>query len=486
MNKEYKYTVEQLKEDMRLVQVMPHQRQIAYQEMEFFCFIHFTVNTYTGREWGTGDESENIFHPVKMDAKQWAKAAKDGGMKGMILTCKHHDGFCLWPSKYTEHSVKNSPYKEGKGDIVKEVADACREYGLKFGIYLSPWDRNSTYYGEGDAYNDYYVNQLEELLTSYGDIFVVWLDGACGEGANGKYQSYDWDRYFEVIRRLQPNACIFGCGPDIRWCGNEAGQTRPSEWSVVPADMADAEKVSSLSQHEDNVKFRERGIDSTLMDLGSRERLKKEEKLIFYPAETNFSIRPGWFYHPEEDDKVRDFANLKDIYLKSVGGNTTMLLNVPPTPEGLLHEKDVAVLAQLGNFIREAFADNIALQAQMSSLPPTDVQGNDVQVLKTDDMDSYFENPVGMRELEITLEWKKEQRIAYLVLKEAIQFSQRVEQFAISCIREEGTEETVYEGTVIGHKKIVPLGGIKTRKLKVRITDARVAPMLSFIGVYGK
>lgn len=486
MNKVYKYTEEQLKEDMRLVQVIPHQRQIVYQEMEFFCFIHFTVNTYTGREWGTGDEPENIFHPVKMDAKQWAKAAKDGGMKGIILTCKHHDGFCLWPSKYTEHSVKNSPYKEGKGDIVKEVADACREYGLKFGIYLSPWDRNSKYYGEGDAYNDYYVNQLEELLTSYGDIFVVWLDGACGEGANGKYQSYDWDRYFEVIRRLQPNACIFGCGPDIRWCGNEAGQTRPSEWSVVPADMADAEKVSSLSQHEDNVKFRERGIDSTLMDLGSRERLKKEEKLIFYPAETNFSIRPGWFYHPEEDDKVRDLENLKDIYLKSVGGNTTMLLNVPPTPEGLLHEKDVAVLAQLGSFIREAFADNIALQAQMSSLPPTDVQGNDVQVLKTDDMDSYFENPVGMRELEITLEWEEEQRIAYLVLKEAIQFSQRVEQFAISCIREEGTEETVYEGTVIGRKKIVPLGDIKTRKLKVQITDARVAPILSFIGVYGK
>lgn len=486
MNKVYKYTEEQLKEDMRLVQVIPHQRQIVYQEMEFFCFIHFTVNTYTGKEWGTGDEPENIFHPVKMDAKQWAKAAKDGGMKGIILTCKHHDGFCLWPSKYTEHSVKNSPYKEGKGDIVKEVADACREYGLKFGIYLSPWDRNSKYYGEGDAYNDYYVNQLEELLTSYGDIFVVWLDGACGEGENGKYQSYDWDRYFEVIRRLQPNACIFGCGPDIRWCGNEAGQTRPSEWSVVPADMADAEKVSSLSQHEDNIKFRERGIDSTLMDLGSRERLKNEEKLIFYPAETNFSIRPGWFYHPEEDDKVRDFENLKDIYLKSVGGNTTMLLNVPPTPEGLLHEKDVAVLSQLGNFIREAFADNIALQAQMSSLPLTDVQGNDVQVLKTDDMDSYFENPVGMRELEIALEWEKEQRIAYLVLKEAIQFSQRVEQFAISCIREEGTEETVCEGTVIGRKKIVPLGDIKTRKLKVRITDARVAPILSFIGVYGK
>lgn len=484
MNQKDYYTEEQLQEDMRLVQIVPHQRQIAYQDLEFLCFIHFTVNTYTGKEWGLGDEQEEIFNPVRMDARQWAKTARDGGMKGIILTCKHHDGFCLWPSKYTEHSIKNSPYKNGKGDIVREVSQACREYGLKFGIYLSPWDRNSSFYGQGDAYNDYYVNQLEELLTLYGDIFVVWLDGACGEGANGRYQSYDWDRYFEVIRRLQPDACIFGCGPDIRWCGNEAGQTRPCEWSVVPADMADAEKVSGFSQHEDNIKFRERGIDSTLMDLGSRERLKKEEQLIFYPAETNFSIRPGWFYHTEEDDKVRSFENLKDIYIKSVGGNTTMLLNLPPTPEGLIHENDVAVVEELGKFIQEAFADNIAPQAHMTSVPAKDVNGNTVQTIRTDTIASYFENPAGERELEIVLEWETERELNYLVLKEAIQFSQRVERFTVFC--EKNIQTPIFEGTVIGRKKIIPLHGIKTKKLSIQITDARVAPILAFVGVYEK
>ena len=317
-----------LKEDKRLIEAVPTARQIAYESMEFFCFIHFTVNTFTGREWGDGTEPESIFNPTELDAKQWAKTAAEGGMKGLILTCKHHDGFCLWPSKYTEHSIKNSPYKNGKGDIVRETMEACREYGLKFGVYLSPWDRNNEFYGKGKEYDDYYVNQLTELLTEYGDIFVVWLDGACGEGANGKVQKYDWQRYYQVVRKLQPNAVISISGPDIRWCGNEAGEVRPSEWSVVAADMKDPTLTAELSQQEDNEEFRERPLDETQSDLGSRERLAKEERLAWYPAETDVSIRPGWFYHEEEDDKVRSFKNLKDIYLKSVGGNTTLLLNI--------------------------------------------------------------------------------------------------------------------------------------------------------------
>ena len=214
-----------MKEDERLISVIPSKRQIAYQNMEYFCFIHFTVNTFTGSEWGLGDEPEAIFNPEELDARQWAKTAAEGGMKGLILTCKHHDGFCLWPSKYTEHSIKNSPYKNGKGDIVRETAEACKEYGLKFGVYLSPWDRNNESYGKGKEYDDYYVNQLTELLTNYGDIFVIWLDGACGEGSNGKKQVYDWQRYYEVMRKLQPNAVISISGPDIRWCGNEAGSS---------------------------------------------------------------------------------------------------------------------------------------------------------------------------------------------------------------------------------------------------------------------
>ena len=311
-------------EDKRLVQVVPSARQITYQKMEFFCFIHFTVNTFTGREWGDGTEPESIFNPPsELDARQWAKAAADGGMKGLILTCKHHDGFCLWPSKYTEHSIKNSPYKNGKGDIVREAAEACKECGIKFGIYLSPWDRNNSSYGKGKEYDDYYIKQLTELLTEYGDIFAVWLDGACGEGTNGKVQIYDWQRYYKVVRELQPNAVISISGPDIRWCGNEAGEVRLSEWSVVAADMTDPAITATLSQQEDNEEFRSRLLDETQEDLGSRERLASEKKLVWYPAETDVSIRPGWFYHSEVDAQVRSVEDLKDIYSSESNSNSS-------------------------------------------------------------------------------------------------------------------------------------------------------------------
>jgi len=281
------------------------------QKTEFYAFFHFTVNTFTGKEWGYGTESPEIFNPVQMDANQWIQAIKDAGMKGAILTCKHHDGFCLWPSKYTKHSVKYSPYRNGKGDIVKEVAEACRKAGLKFGIYLSPWDRNQETYGQGKAYDDYFVAQLTELLTGYGDIFNVWFDGACGEGSNGKKQVYDWQRYYDTIRKYMPEACIAISGPDVRGCGNEAGDTRTSEWSVIPADLSVAERVAALSQHADDPSFRQRVISSMEQDLGSRERLAEEQNLIWYPAEVDVSIRPGWFYHPEEDDQVRSLENRK-------------------------------------------------------------------------------------------------------------------------------------------------------------------------------
>lgn len=215
--------------DRRLVEIVPAARQLRHQQMEFYGFIHFTVNTFTDKEWGDGTESPRIFNPEKLDAHQWTKAAKDGGMRGLILTCKHHDGFCLWPSRYTRHSIAASPYRNGKGDIVKELSDTCREEGLSFGVYLSPWDLNHPAYGSGKEYDDYFVNQLEELLTHYGKIFAVWLDGACGEGPCGKRQIYDCIRYYETIRRLQPEACICVCGPDVRWCGNEAGQVKTLE-----------------------------------------------------------------------------------------------------------------------------------------------------------------------------------------------------------------------------------------------------------------
>ena len=473
-----------LEEDRRLVQAVPTARQIAYQQMEFFCFIHFSVNTFTGSEWGDGTEPESIFNPTELDVRQWAKVAVDGGMKGLILTCKHHDGFCLWPSKYTEHSIKNSPYKNGKGDIVRETAEACREHGLKFGVYLSPWDRNNSSYGKGKEYDDYYIKQLTELLTEYGDIFVVWLDGACGEGLSREVQTYDWQRYYKLVRELQPNAVISISGPDVRWCGNEAGEVRSSEWSVVSADITDPAITAALSQHEDNEEFRNRPLDERQEDLGSRERLANEKELAWYPAETDVSIRPGWFYHPEEDDQVRSFKNLKDIYLKSVGGNTTLLLNLPPMKNGMIHSTDVKNLKELGTFIEKSFRINLLDCAIINTLPETDVNGENGDVLRTDEYETYFMNEDGNQKLQIILQWKEEKELNYVVLKEAIPFSQRVERFRVCYETSDGYMKECYQGTTIGYKRILVLNKIKTTNLVIEIYDARVAPVLSFIGVY--
>nr|WP_314097199.1 alpha-L-fucosidase [uncultured Lachnoanaerobaculum sp.] len=473
-----------IEEDIRLIKAVPGERQLTYEKMEFFCFIHFTVNTFTGSEWGDGKEDVSIFNPTELDARQWVKTAKDAGMKGLILTCKHHDGFCLWPSKYTEHSVKNSPYKNGKGDIVREVSEACKEFGLKFGVYLSPWDRNNSSYGKGKEYDDYYVNQLTELLTEYGELYTIWLDGACGEGANGKIQKYDWNRYYKVMRELQPNAVISISGPDVRWCGNEAGEVRESEWSVVAKDMTDPSITAELSQHEDNEEFRDRPLDETQSDLGSRERLKNEKELVWYPAETDVSIRPGWFYHEEEDDKVRSFENLKDIYLKSVGGNTTLLLNIPPMKNGKIHEKDIAILKRLGEFINDTFKNNLLKNALITTVPEHDCRGNSPDMMRTDDYNTYFMNTEGDNKLLIEIKFDECKKLNYLVLKEAITFSQRVEKFNVYFNDESGNKIKIFEGTTIGYKRIIDLKGTKTDNLTIEIEDSRVAPVMSFVGVY--
>ena len=473
-----------IEEDIRLIKAVPSERQLTYEKMEFFCFIHFTVNTFTGSEWGDGKEDVSIFNPTELDARQWVKTAKDAGMKGLILTCKHHDGFCLWPSKYTEHSVKNSPYKNGNGDIVREVSEACKEFGLKFGVYLSPWDRNNSSYGKGKEYDDYYVNQLTELLTEYGELYTIWLDGACGEGANGKVQKYDWNRYYKVMRELQPNAVISISGPDVRWCGNEAGEVRESEWSVVAKDMTDPSITAELSQHEDNEEFRDRPLDETQSDLGSRERLKNEKELVWYPAETDVSIRPGWFYHEEEDDKVRSFENLKDIYLKSVGGNTTLLLNIPPMKNGKIHEKDIAILKRLGEFINDTFKNNLLKNALITTVPEHDCRGDSPDMMRTDDYNTYFMNKEGENKLLIEIKFDECKKLNYLVLKESITFSQRVEKLNVYFNDESGNKIKIFEGTTIGYKRIIDLKGTKTDNLTIEIEDSRVAPVMSFVGVY--
>lgn len=469
--------------DLKLTKVVPTERQVKIQQMEFYGFVHFTINTFTGMEWGEGTEDPKLFNPDKLDAQQWAEVAKEGGMSGLILTCKHHDGFCLWPSAYTKHSVESSPYKEGKGDVVKELSDACRKVGIKFGVYLSPWDRNNPDYGKGEAYDDYFVNQLTELLTNYGELFTVWFDGACGEGPNGKVQKYDWERYYAVIRKLQPKACISVSGPDVRWCGNEAGDTRESEWSVVPAKISETELVAEHSQKEDNEKFSKQGMNEQDRDLGSRDRLRGVSKLIWYPAEVDVSIRPGWFYHEDQDDKVRSLENLKDIYLKSVGGNATLLLNIPPDKHGLFHRADVERLKELGDFIRTSFSNNLVEQAKLTATPFQ--VGHDIENVREDDYHTYFRTDDWNTQIEIRIQWQEEKKLEYLVLKEMISLSQRIEKFTISYMKDR-KEKVVTTGTTVGYKKIVVLPEILTDELIIRIVDSRVAPTLSFIGVYGK
>lgn len=486
--------------DERLVQVVPAPRQIEIQKIGFYAFFHFTVNTFTGREWGDGTESPSIFNPEHLDAEQWVRAVKAAGMKGAILTCKHHDGFCLWPSRYTEHSVAFSPYKGGKGDVVREVADECRKYGMKFGVYLSPWDRNHPAYGSGKAYDDYFVNQLEELLTGYGDIFCVWFDGACGEGANGRKQEYDWKRYYETVRKLQPDACISVTGPDVRWCGNEAGDTRESEWSVVPAAMSMEERIAAASQQSDDAAFRERTISSMEQDLGSRKRLEHEEHLIWYPAEVDVSIRPGWFYHPEEDSRVRSLENLLDIYIKSVGGNATLLLNVPPMPDGRINENDVERLKELGDYLREMFRVNLADEAELSvcgdsaDVLPEDTgktgvpenghrpgQDSPAEALRSDSYDAYCMGTSPRMDVEIS--WSEPREIRAVVIKEDIRFSQRIEKFEILA-GTGGEMHRIFGGTTVGFRKIAAFEPVQADRLVVRILDSRVAPVLSYLGVF--
>lgn len=447
--------------------VKPSKKQLEWFDMEMYAFIHFGPNTFTDREWGQGTEEESVFAPEKLDCDQWVEAIKEAGMKGMVLTAKHHDGFCLWPSKYTEHSVKNSPIKR---DVVREAAEACRRGGIKFGFYLSPWDRNSKLYGT-PAYNDYFCNQLTELLTEYGEIFYVWFDNACGEGPNGKKQEYDFPRYFELIRKYQPNAVIFNdFGPDIRWCGNEAGAARHAEWSVVPSELCYYSAVQtgpgpmacagSLSY-----------LYNTEQELGTMPNILYSKGLTYTPSEIDMSIRPGWFWH--EAEEPHSLERLFKTYMDSVGANTCLNLNVPPNREGLIDERDRKRLRELGELIRQEFGTELA--ASVEKVPGA---------------------PATQPVYTITLEHPVEE-LKYLVLKEEIEKGQRVESFRITAESGSGKLYPLYQGTCIGHKKICQLhdpfalqnplirdSDDKISKLTVQITAARDEVFLKEIKVY--
>ena len=447
--------------------VRPSQKQLDWYAMEMYAFIHFSPNTFTDLEWGNGTEPEAIFNPVKLDCDQWVEAIKAAGLKGMVLTAKHHDGFCLWPSRYTEHSVKNCPVQR---DIVKEAAEACKRGGIKFGFYLSPWDRNSKYYGTPE-YNDYFCNQLTELLTQYGDIFYVWFDNACGEGPNGKKQQYDFPRYFELIHKYQPNALIFNdFGPDIRWCGNEAGIARHSEWAVVPTELchyAEPQTGAGPMALEGDLSY----MYNTDQEIGSMSNILYSKGLAFVPSEINMSIRPGWFWHEKEEP--HSLERLFNTYLTSVGANACFHLNIPPTREGLLDERDVKRLKEFGDLVRKEFGTPVKTRVEKAEgCPATQPQYT-----------ITFEKPV--------------KDIKYVVLAEDIAQGQRVESFRITADFASGGQYALYQGTCIGNKRICqlqdpfahqnPLINDSTpeiRQLTVHITAARDEVIMKDIAVY--
>lgn len=451
---------------------VPSPQQLAWHRMELNAFIHFTTNTFTGREWGEGSESPSLFDPAALNAEQWVNTLKEAGFKGVILTAKHHDGFCLWPSQYTEHSVKASPWKGGTGDVVKDVSDACKKVGLKFGVYLSPWDRNHAEYGR-PAYITYYRNQLKELFTNYGPVFEMWFDGA--NGGSGYYGGanearkingatyYDWPATLKLVRSIQPHVLFFSdAGPDLRWVGNERGVAGETNWNTITPDTLFAGKPDI----------------ENLLNTGSENGTK------WIPAEVDVSIRKGWFYHAEEDTLVKTPQQLLNIYLTSVGRGSTLLLNVPPDRRGLFHEKDVAALQGFRKLLDSEFKTNLARHAvakashfrgRNATFAASKVNdGNEETYWATDD-------GVTTGTLEISMNQKK--TVKYIVLQEYIKLGQRVKAFTVA-VWSNGGWQTAVNGTTVGYKRILKIDPVVTDKVRITINDSKACPVLSNVALY--
>ncbi len=414
---------------------VPTPSQLAWQRDELALFLHFGVNTFTDREWGDGTESPSIFSPSALDARQWARSAKAAGVRAMILTAKHHDGFCLWPTKTTAHSVASSPFRDGHGDVVREFVDACRTAGLKPGLYLSPWDRHEPRYGDSPAYNDVYCDQLTELLTRYGHIDEVWFDGANGEGPNGKKQVYDWPRVWAVVRTLQPQAVMFSdAGPDVRWIGNERGFAGDPNWSTVDPDVvtfpgATGPNVIPSLQHGD------------------------PNGRAWRPGESDVSIRPGWFYHPAEDGKVRSVDDLVSLYFSSVGRNSKLLLNVPPTRAGLLHDVDVSRLTGMRATLDRMRASDVTPGARVRR------QSSDPRA------------PV------LIVELRREATVSVAELREDIAHGQSVARYTLEGRASPGAAwQTLSTGTTIGHCKLDRFAPVTVRDVRLTIPEGPIPP----------
>ncbi len=429
--------------------LVPTAQQLEWQQMEFTAFLHFGMNTFTGNEWGHGTDSPALFNPSELDCEQWVKALKDGGFKMALITAKHHDGFCLWQTETTEYSVKNSPWKDGKGDVVRELRDACEKYGMKFGVYLSPWDRNAPSYGDSPAYNKFFIAQLTELLSNYGEVHEVWFDGACAEGPNGKKQEYDWTAILAKIRELQPKAVTAIMGDDVRWVGNEGGLGRETEWSatVIPPGSYTHKKAAKEAL----------GLEEMSKDLGSRELVAKAQEVYWYPSEVDVSIRPGWFYHAEQDGQVRSLANLVNIYYRSVGCNSVLLLNIPPDRRGLIHEIDVQRIKELSEYINKTFATNYV------------EKGNQEWAAQVGESKEY--------------DVKSGAMVNTFLIQEDITKGQRVEDFLVE-VYSNGAWQYATEGTTIGYKRLLRFSDCQPEKVRVTIRGSRATANISNVGLY--
>ncbi len=454
----------------RLISCVPSKNQYAHSKTDFYCFIHFGMNTMTGKEWGDGKESPDLFNPKTLSCEQWVKAIKNSGAKGIIFTAKHHDGFCLWQTDTTSHSIKNSPYKNGKGDIVRELSAACKKYNVKFGIYLSPWDRHEPTYGTA-AYNDFYVRQLTELCANYGELFSLWFDGACGVKTDKGF-CYDWERITQTVRTFQPNAVLCVCGPDVRWVGNESGLARPSEWSVVPLENILPSDVAERSQksEQDTQKIRD-SYRLQQRDNGNRK-IVFEKEITWAQAECDVSIRKGWFYHKKESPKpLRD---LLTIYFNSVGRNASLLLNVPPNSDGLIDTKDIRRLHEFGNALSDLYSKPISYAAFI---------GNNHSTRQCDSLHDAF------REDDYLLDFRFDslQKIRLISISEDIRHSQRIERFSVFLIRPDKTFTLVSNGTVVGVKKLIHLNPRKNNDavgIRIMITQSRSIPVIESVGFY--
>ncbi len=450
---------------------VPSERQLRWHDMKYYAFVHFSPNTFTDKEWGYGDESPEVFNPTQLDCRQWARIVKEAGMEGIVITAKHHDGFCLWPSQYTEHSVKNSPWKNGKGDVIRELREACDEYGLKLGIYLSPWDRNNAAYGTPE-YIEYYRNQLRELLTNYGEVFEVWFDGA--NGGDGYYGGaretrridnrtyYDWVNTRQIVRDLQPMAVMFSdAGPDIRWIGNERGYAAETNWCTM-----DASKLFPGVS----------GLNSILQS-------GVEDGPDWIPAEVNTSIRPGWFYHKSEDARVKSVNQLIDIWYHSVGMNGNFILNLPPDQRGLIHENDVESLKGLKRYLDEAFSVDYSDSAKagasnVRSGSDKFAAGNAID----NDPESYWATDSEVRNASLEINFPAATEVNAILIQEYIALGQRVKSFSVEARSGDGFRQ-VAEGTTVGNRRIVKFPKTSTDALRINIR-AKACLLISNVEVY--